>query len=240
MWYLALNFLFKLQKMQRAIVEQNISLLARNEEMAKEISKLKSLNINLKKLLSKLLKQDLNRSKRLKDKETQTIQEDFIQEKVISPQAKPSRLRRSSIISETTSNIKLKTNLKDAIRESLSSPSNSVQLEPNDDVSPTRNNSFITPMYWSSPFLTSPEAKKTKTKTKNNINNLTETYASPSPRPESKKDPFVMVQALSPLLTPVPSWLSLSNRTRRQSIESILPSPIPMQSNTYRTMCYYK
>ena len=63
--------------MQRAIVEQNISLLARNEEMAKEISKLKSLNINLKKLLSKLLKQDLNRSKRLKDKETQTIQEDF-------------------------------------------------------------------------------------------------------------------------------------------------------------------
>lgn len=57
------------------IIKQNISLLKRNDEMAKEISKLKGLNQNLKKLLSKLLREDLNLSKSLKkakDKETQT------------------------------------------------------------------------------------------------------------------------------------------------------------------------
>lgn len=66
------------------IIKQNISLLKRNDEMAKEISKLKGLNLNLKKLLSKLLKEDLNISKSIKkakDKETQTEPQDFSPDK---------------------------------------------------------------------------------------------------------------------------------------------------------------
>jgi hypothetical protein len=69
----------------RMLIAQIDSLLKRNKEMAVEISSLKGLNRNLKKLLSKLLKEDLIQGHRkMKDKETQTNDDDFIPEKLFS------------------------------------------------------------------------------------------------------------------------------------------------------------
>lgn len=56
----------------KSLLAQNDSLLKRNAKMAEEINSIKALNRNLKKLLSKLLNEELSRTVKLVESSTQT------------------------------------------------------------------------------------------------------------------------------------------------------------------------